>query len=388
VCVGFTATPFRTSSGLLHEGENALFDGIAYNVDMKRLINEGYLVPVVSKGGIKKIDLTNVHIQAGDYKPDELAMAADDPALVRSAVGEIIEYGHFRKSWLVFCCNIAHAEHVAKELRVWQIDCEVVTGDTPKEERDRIVEEFKKGNLRCIVNVLIFTVGFNAPRCDLIALLFATKSTGKYVQVCGRGMRPFEGKEDLLLLDVGGNVSEHGKIDEVNPTVRKNILGEPIKASPTKECPECHTVLNINVLQCPECEHIFDKHEHNHGGEGYGGDVLSGKPDILQITDFCVFRHKKSGKPDSVKLSFFDKMNKEYCMWLALDHGGYATDKAIPIVRQFGGKANTVEQALQEWTYWKKPIQIGVKKEGRFDRIVGIKFAEPKVQTHLFEEKV
>jgi len=304
--------------------------------------------------------------------------------LVRSAVAEIIEYGHYRKAWIIFCCGVNHAEHVAKELRVWGIDCEVVTGETPTEERDRIVGDFKNGKLRCIVNVMVFSKGFNAPRCDLIALLFATKSAVKYIQTCGRGMRPFEGKENLLLLDFGGNVSEFGKIDEVNPTVRKNILGEPIKSSPTKECPECHTVLNINVLECPECSHIFPKHEHNHGGEAYEGEVLSGKPDIIQVVDFWVTRHKKAGKPDSVKLSFFDKMNKEYCMWLALDHGGYATDKAIPIVRQFGGKANTVDQALQEWTHWKKPIQIGVKKDGKFDRIVGIKFLD-KVgkQTHL-----
>lgn len=383
---GTTATPFRLDSGLLHEGEDALFDGIAYNAPIKKLIEDGYLVPVISKNGVKTIDLSNVHLQAGDYKPNELAMAADDPQLVRSAVAEIIDYGRYRKAWVLFCCNVAHANHVAQELRVWGVDCKVVTGETPLDERDKIIDDFKSGKLKCLVNVLVFTTGFNVPRCDLIALLFATKSTGKYVQVVGRGLRisPETGKENLLLLDYGSNVISHGKIDEVNPTVRKNILGEPIKSSPMKECPECHCVLNINVIECPSCDYIFPKHEHNHGGQAYEGEVLSGKPDIIAIVDFWVTRHKKSGKPDSVKLSFFDKMNKEYCMWLALDHGGYATDKAIPIVRQFGGKANTVDQALQEWTYWKKPIQIGVKQDGKYNRVVGIKFAEKEdKQTHL-----
>lgn len=375
VCIwGATATPFRLDSGLLHEGDGALFDGIAYNVPIKKLIEDGYLVPVISKGGVQKINLEGVHLQAGDYKPNELANAADDPALVRSAVHEIIEYGRYRKAWLVFCCNVAHAEHVAKELKQWGIVCEVVTGETPTEERDRIVGDFKSGKLKCLVNVLVFTTGFNVPRCDLIALLFATKSTGKYVQVVGRGMRTFDGKEDCLLLDFGGNVQDHGPIDQVNPIVRKNILGEPIKATPMKECPECRALVNINVLSCPSCSHTFDKHEHNHGGSAFEGAVISGAPVIINVADFWVTRHKKAGKKDSVKLTFFDKMNKEYSIWLALDHGGFTSEKAMSVVRQFGGKATSVDQALQEWTYWKKPIRISVKPEGKFIRVDGIKF--------------
>jgi DNA repair protein RadD len=371
-----TATPFRLDSGLLHEGEGALFDGIAYSADIKQLIDDGYLVPAISKGGIMKINLEGVHLQAGDYKPNELAMAADDPALIKSAVSEIVEYGHYRKSWLVYCCGVLHAEHVAEEIRVWGISCEIVTGDTPKEERDRIVEEFKAGKIRCIVNVMVLTTGFNVPRCDLIALLFATKSAGKYVQCVGRGLRtsPETEKEDCLILDFGGNVSEFGPIDQVNPIVRKNILGEPIKAPPMRECPNCHTMLHISVVICPECEYEFPSSELNHGGTAYEGEVISGQPVIITVTDMWVTRHKKQGKPDSVKITFFDKMSKEYSMWLALDHGGYATDKALPIVRQFGGKAKTVDEALQEWPYWKKPIKISIKQDGKFTRIVGIKF--------------
>ena len=83
---GATATPFRTSEGLLTVGKDRLFDGIAHCTDLKDLIHDGYLVPIVSKSGVKKIDLTNVHIQAGEYNQRELAHAADDKELVKLAV--------------------------------------------------------------------------------------------------------------------------------------------------------------------------------------------------------------------------------------------------------------------------------------------------------------
>lgn len=103
VIFGLSASPYRLDSGMLHEGKGALFDGIAYSVDIKKLIKDGYLVEVISKGGVQKIDLTNIHMQAGDYKSNELAHAADDPLLIKLAVDEIVEYGKNRNAWLLFC---------------------------------------------------------------------------------------------------------------------------------------------------------------------------------------------------------------------------------------------------------------------------------------------
>jgi DNA repair protein RadD len=58
--VGLTATPYRLDSGYLHKGEGAVFDGIAYDIPLAQLIEEGYLCPVVSKGAKAKIDLSDV----------------------------------------------------------------------------------------------------------------------------------------------------------------------------------------------------------------------------------------------------------------------------------------------------------------------------------------
>lgn len=375
VIVGFTATPYRLDTGVLHEGKDALFDGIAYCCEMKRLIKEGWLVPVISKGGVLKIDLTGVPIRAGEYGNSELAHAADDPDLVRRAVAEIVEYGKERKAWIVFCSGIVHAEHVAAEIRKHEIKCEVVTGKTPKAQRDETVAKFKNGKLRCLVNVAVFTTGFNAPCCDLIALLMATRSTGKYVQIVGRGMRTFPEKENCLLLDYGSNVLTHGMIDDIDPIKTKNVFNVEASAPPTKECPQCHAILYARTMQCPACGYEFPV-SASHGCEAYDGAVMKSQQNAFEvdIVETWYSRHKKPGSPDSLKIGMFTKLDKEYPIWCCLDHTGFAQEKARALVKQFGGSAMTVTDALKESQFWRKPKSIKVVPSGKFFNVVGIEF--------------
>jgi DNA repair protein RadD len=386
VVVGFTATPYRLDSGVLHEGEDAIFDGISYVVEMKKLIKQKYLVPVISKGGVRKIDLSNVHLQAGDYKANELAHAADDPELVKLAVNEIVRYGEHRKAWLLFASGVLHAEHIATAIRGHNISCEIVTGETPSKERDEIVTRFKEGKLRCLVNVAVFTKGFNAPICDLIALLMATKSTGKYVQIVGRGMRTHKDKEDTLLLDYGGNVIEHGPIDEVDPIKKKNVFCVEKKATPMKECPQCNAIVHTRTTECPSCRYAFPSIAA-HGTEAYDGAVLASQqqPFFVEVKDVWYSRHKKPGKPDILKIGLFDSMEKEYPIWCCLEHTGYAQEKARSVVKTFGGSTSNVTDALKESPHWKKPIRIQVKAKGKFYEVLGVEFAKREATQNIFE---
>jgi DNA repair protein RadD len=386
VIFGLSASPYRMDSGMLHEGKGALFDGIAYSVDIKKLIKDGYLVEVISKGGIKKIDLTNVHMQAGDYKPNELAHAADDPELIRLAVGEIVDCGKERKAWLLFCSGVDHALHVSTEVNNHGIKCEVVTGDTPKEKRDSIISDFRDGKLRAIANVGVMTTGINIPRCDLVALLTSTMSTGKYIQMVGRSMRPFAFKDNSLLLDYGGNVLRHGPIDAVDPVKKRDILNTQPKAPPMKECLKCRVILHARTMTCPACGYEFPT-SAPHGTEAYDGAVLvdQEKPFIVEVASHWISRHKKPGKSDSVKVAFYDSVEKEYAMWLALDVPGYASEKAQILVRQFGGKAKTVDEALKEQFTWKKATHIRVRKDGKFFRIDGFVFAPQEARQDVFK---
>src|SRR5208337_1382805 len=186
------------------------------------------------------IDLTDVHIKGGDYAPGELAHAADNPILIKLAVEEIVKYGQDRKAWLLYCSGIQHAEHVADEIRKHEVECVVLTGETPLDERARIIKRFKEGKLKCICNVMVLATGFNAPITDLIGLLVATKSASKYIQICGRGLRTYPGKEDCLILDYGNNIMTHGVLDEIDPIKKKNMFFMEKRAPPMKMCAKCN----------------------------------------------------------------------------------------------------------------------------------------------------
>ncbi|MFA5341900.1 MAG: DEAD/DEAH box helicase family protein [Clostridia bacterium] len=382
---GATATPFRTTEGLLTDGKDRLFDGIAHCTDLKDLIRDGYLVPIVSKSGVKKIDLTNVHIQAGEYNQRELAHAANDKELVRLAVEEFVEYGKTRRAWIVYCSGVAHAEHVAQEIRKHGVECKVLTGNTKTEERDKIVNDFKNGKLKCICNVGVLTTGFNAPITDMIVLLFSTISTGKYIQVVGRGARNYSEnngykKTECVLLDYGENVLKHGLLDEIDVQRTKDVFGKEKIKPPMKECPnpKCKAIIHARVMKCPSCGYEFPlpEAEAKHGTEAYSGPVTSDqvKPFIVDVVSTYVAKHAKPGKTPSVRMEFIDRMDRSYPIWFCLDHKNYAAEKARALVNQFGGKARSVDEALKEYPNWRQVEKIEVRPDGRFFRVNGFVF--------------
>jgi DNA repair protein RadD len=295
-----------------------------------------------------------------------------------------VKYGQDRKAWLIFAAGIVHAAHVQKAIEGHGIPCKVIVGDTPSVERDTAIKEFRDGKIKCIVNVGVLTTGFNAPVCDLIALLMATQSTGKYVQIVGRGMRPFPGKKDCLLMDYGNNVVTHGAIDDVDPVRTRNIFNIVKKAPPIKQCQKCNALIHAAVMTCPACGFEFPV-TAPHGTEAYSGNVMSSKePFLVELVGEPWYSlHRKPGKPDILKISLVDKVDREFPIWCCLDHIGYAKMKADAVVKQFGGTAKTVSEALKEYPYWKKPYRIKVVPNGKFFNIIGMDFAKQEVQTHM-----
>lgn len=392
VVVGLTATPYRLDSGLLYEGEDALFDGIAYDTDLIKLIEAGYLLPVVSRGGKTKIDLSGVRTRMGEYASNDLETAANDDRVVRDAVCEIIEAGADRKSWLIFASGIKHARHILSEFEGHNIGCALVTGETNPTDRDRVIDDFKNQRLKCLVNVEVFTTGFNVPGCDLIALLTATKSTGKYVQIVGRGMRTYPGKENCLLLDYGGNVVRHGPIDAVCPA--SVIKGDGTGEAPSKECGWCNEIVPAGVRVCPRCGCEFPKPALAHSDKSFSGAVMSSqeKKDtwVNVIDDVEYLRWAgKNNKPDTLRCNFYtDGREKAYSMWLAPDHGGYAARKAHEYIRACGGQAKSVAHCLTEMFFWQDPTRIKVgrdPKNKRYWRVLAFDFPDD-IQSKLYSQ--
>ncbi len=329
--IGLTATPYRLNSGLLVDGDDRLFTDIAFDVGVTRLVNDGYLSPLVPKKMANEIDLAGIHTRAGEFKSDELATLFNDDDLARRALIEIMYYGIHRKSWLVFCSGVAHAHRMAEILQDQGITTATITGATPADERDKILADFKAGHIRCLTNCDVLTTGFDAPATDMLVFLRPTQSPGLYVQMCGRGMRLADGKKDCLVLDFGGNTERHGPINAIKPTGKKG-KGKGGDA-PTRVCPKCDTIMAVAATQCPDCGYVFQrkvKHESTASNLALL-DLTPGKPKIEwhDVNAMYLVRHKKQGKPDSVRVTYVTKTGERFTTWVCPEHGGYAEKKAI-----------------------------------------------------------
>lgn len=370
--IGLTATPFRTNSGMLHEGKDALFTDIAYEAPVRDLIDQGYLSPLISKQPATRLDVSKVGTRAGDFIQRDLAAAVDQEAITRAAVTEIIEYGKDRRSWLAFCSGVEHARHVAEEFGRQNITCRTIFCDTPKDERDAIIAAFKRGEIRALASMGVLTTGFNAPAVDLIALLRPTKSAGLYVQMVGRGTRLAAGKENCLILDFAGNVRRHGPIDLVRPKRH----GEGGGDAPAKVCPECDSIIAISANECPDCGFVFPPRPVKIAPTAATLPVLSPKVQWLPVDGVSYSRHDKLDGLPSLKVTYSCGL-KSYSEWVCFEHQGYARQKAVDWwCKRAAGFAVplSIDEAIAGATHLARPSEISVRPSGRYVEVSGHRF--------------
>lgn len=380
VC-GFSATPYRLDSGWLHKGENPLFTDICCDINVLDLINEGYLVEPISKAAHVEVDLSGLHTRGGEYIPAEMEKALDKAAITKAAVKEIIEFGRDRKTWLIFSSGLSHSQHICEELRAYGVECAIISGDTPKAERTRLIEDAKNGSIKCLVNYAVLTTGVDIERIDLIALLRKTKSTSLYQQMIGRGLRIYNGKKNCAVLDFCQNAMYHGPIDNV--IIRDKNTAEDGEA-PSKMCPQCRTIVFAGCATCKECGYKFPPPKPAFEGKAKKAPLLttqqekiSQEPVWLNVNSARYQIHKKAGKPDSLRVDY-NCSPSHVSEWLPFAHGGYARDKAHSWWRERGGKLPAPQSAAEALNRIAeigsvKTTAIKVKKEGKFDRIMGYK---------------
>jgi DNA repair protein RadD len=249
--VGFTATPYRLDSGYLHEGEGRLFTDIGAQIELLPLIEAGYLAPLTAKRTSFTVDLETVKKRGGEYVIGDAGTAMMADGNTGKAIEDAAYRGSQRNHWIVFACTIEHAAEICHELNKHGITNHLVTGQTPKKTREAMLEEFRLGKVRALVNVGVLTTGVDLPLIDCIVLLRPTASTGLYLQMLGRGMRPHDDKADCLVLDYAGNIERHGCVDDPNINLGKVVEdrepGEPV----VKTCPECESIVHARLLICP-----------------------------------------------------------------------------------------------------------------------------------------
>ena len=152
---GLTATAYRLDSGRLDQGDGKLFDEIVYHYGVGEGVDDGWLAPLTCRAASIEIDVTDVARRGGEFVPGALEAAADRDDLTRAAVTEIVKRGQDRRSWLIFCSGVKHAAHVCQAIQDAGFAAGVVTGETPKADRARMIEDFKTGRLRALTNAQV-----------------------------------------------------------------------------------------------------------------------------------------------------------------------------------------------------------------------------------------
>lgn len=328
--IGFTATPFRMEGPICHRDH--ILQEVAYEVPITALLAGGYVCPLRSKVGHTLPDVSEVKRNGrGDYIEGALSAAVDKAEIVTGAVSEmmrIIREEH-RKSIVVFCVDVEHCKHVSDELRKYGIAAPYVTAKTASAERDRLVEGFKAKRFPILLNVNVYTEGFNAKAVDCVALLRPTLSKALYVQMVGRGLRLHPDKTDCLVLDFAGCIREHGPIDQIDAGTVRIIA-----------CAGCGDTFSRAIGQCPHCgwaippqvcERLDAEDEERerrlHGTKASKAPIIS-EPEWLEVDDVVIHLHRKNDKPDSLRVQYrcgLTVVNE----WVCLDHDGFAKQKAV-----------------------------------------------------------
>jgi superfamily II DNA or RNA helicase len=216
--VALTATPLRMQGlRVVPLSQCGLFDSKVYDLtsgrNFNRLVREGYISRVVAPPvRFPQVDTSKVKTKGGDF--DEAQLAIEAMRVTEACVDVALAEASERKHFMWFAVNIQHARMIHEALAARGESVVTIHGELEKGERVEGIAAYLKKEHRHIVSVAMLTTGFNARFVDCLVVLRPTRSLVLWLQIIGRGFRPYDGKADCLVLDAGGNFARHGAVNE------------------------------------------------------------------------------------------------------------------------------------------------------------------------------
>lgn len=258
--VGVTATPVRLNGDGLGDVNDKLIIGVStkWLIENHCLAPYDYYAPDIA-------DLTGLHTKMGEYVTSDI-----EKAMIKKAVfGDVIRYYKQLadgKKAVCYCSSIKHSEKTAEAFRQSGISAAHIDGSTPKLERDKIIADFRNGEITVLCNVDLISEGFDVPDCECAILLRPTHSLTLYIQQSMRCMRYKPGKR-AVIIDHVGNYARHGMPDDdrewtLEKKKRNKIQQEKEQAAKVLQCPECFFAFSPTIFEngrrvCPHCGYMF-----------------------------------------------------------------------------------------------------------------------------------
>ena len=225
--LGMTATPLKLENFSEKHGEKydkwselimltnlsqsgSFFKRILHINQIQEMTSLGFWSPLIYEVLPFSRDYLELNSAGSEYTEDSVVSAYIGNN-IRANILAALDYHTERRHVLVFVPSVEETEALAS----FYPSSAAVSGTTPKKERQRIIDEFRSGNIRVVFNVNVLSTGFDYPEIDMIVTGFSTASMAKYYQVLGRGVRIHPDKKDCIIVEAGGNYQKFGRVEDL-----------------------------------------------------------------------------------------------------------------------------------------------------------------------------
>ena len=200
--LGMTATPCR----LNRKGFTDLFDMLIISDSIADFIRQGWLsafdyVSIRPNSEDQRlIDCLEKRGADGDFQVKEMDAVLNRRPSIERLYESVRQYANGKKG-IVYAVSISHARNIAEYYNNKGVNAVAIDSKTPAKLRKQMVEDFRQGKIQVLVNVDVFSEGFDCPDVEFIQLARPTLSLAKYLQQVGRGLRKTDGKESCMIID-------------------------------------------------------------------------------------------------------------------------------------------------------------------------------------------
>lgn len=218
--LGLTATPYRLTTDrfggsilkFLTRTRPRIFTQVIYAAQNKDLFDAGYLskIEYVDIAGFDQSKI-KINSTGADFDDDALKKYYQIINHNQRIIAVVNDLKSKRRGILVFTRFVAEAQAVADAVP----GAKIVTAETPKKKRDKIVSYFRGGIIPVVTSAGVLSIGFDYPQLDTILLARPTMSLAFYYQMIGRGIRPHPDKEKALVVDLCENFKLFGKVEDL-----------------------------------------------------------------------------------------------------------------------------------------------------------------------------
>lgn len=333
--LGVTATPWR----LNHESFLKLYQTLVTSPQISWFINKSLLadfdyVSIRPDSDMQKLVDSSEVSQTGDYSNQDLNNTFNNQR-IRSKVYESYKRFADGRKGIIYAINKLHAAKIAELYSKNGVSAVAIDCDTPKEERQSLIEKFKEGTIKVLVNVEIFTEGFDCPDVSFIQLARPTRSLALYLQQVGRGLRMVEGKEKTIIIDNVGLYNYFG-LPDANRKWQHHFKGhEEVEHISNREKGKVSSI---------DSDYIFDESKLNEDNE---------EMQVVRGASFQdnTFKYKKVKQDLTLLLAREISLCDYY-----LIRGNPKAFKIYPFVKKRGKVTGAVGNCIYEYNEKQNPI--------------------------------